>query len=125
MMRAPETREALPGHVGRVMGTQTSSTQHTFLNFNKQLTGQEVRECVCETVRVHLVSLECLSNVNDSPGDQTDVTLTRSLSWERIDANVCWPLVAPAVTALCQSPGPDTDMISLTSEVTDIKKKTR
>ena len=64
------------------------------------------------------MSLECLSNVNDSPGDQTNVTLTLSLSWERIDANVCWPLVAPAVTALCQSPGPDTDM---TSEVTDMK----
>ena len=119
-----------PGHVGRVMGTQTSSTQHTFLNFNKQLTEhcteQEVRECVCETVRVHLVSLECLSNVNDSPGDQTNVTLTlslrHSLSWERIDANVSWPLVAPAVTALCQSPGPDTDMKSMTSEVSDISK---
>ena len=68
------------------------------------------------------MSLECLSNVNDSPGDQTDVTLTLSLSWERIDANVCWPLVAPAVTALCQSPGPDTDM---TSDVTDISQKTR
>ena len=68
------------------------------------------------------MSLECLSNVNDSPGDQTDVTLTRSLSWERIDANVCWPLVAPAVTALCQSPGPDTDMMSLTSEVSDINR---
>ena len=68
------------------------------------------------------MSLECLSNVNDSPGDQTNVTLTlsprRSLSWERIDANVCWPLVAPAVTALYQSPGPDIDMISVTSEVT-------
>ena len=75
------------------------------------------------------MSLECLSNVNDSPGDQTNVTLTlslrRSLSWERIDANVCWPLVAPAVTALCQSPGPYTDIMSMTSEVTARKSGER
>ena len=44
----------------------------------------KVRECVCETVRVHLVSLECLSNVNDSPGDQTDVTLTLSLRFSSL-----------------------------------------